>query len=248
MYDGSKVGLGICTYQRPDYFGVAAKSVEKHLLDVVDIIYVYDDGSAASYMHVYEDIFQALPEQFIVIRGHPNRGVAYAKNRLLEALMGEGCQYFLIMEDDQEILDPGAVTEYIDYSKKGKQYSHMAFAWHGPANEGGPNEVDSNGLEIFPNCVGAYTFFTREIIENVGYLNENYNRNAYEHVVYWAEAARQGYATAFWRFTDVPDSRRLLREQPGSIHNSAIRQGPHWPAIVAEERRKFAEEYPEVWT
>lgn len=240
------IGLGICTYNRPEFFATCVSSVVEHLLPIASI-WVNEDHSDEQYRARYDEIFDSLPPSVKVRRSEENQGVCRAKNSLLQSMMDAGCQHLFLLEDDQEILSRGAVNEYIRYSQI-SGIEHMMFAHHGPANVGRLVDVDPSGIELYLNCVGAYCYYTRNAIETVGLLPERYDKNCWEHVVHYADLARAGLCPAFWRFPDIPNSRSLIREQPGGIDSSAIRQGPEWPRIVEEGRRVFASEYPEVWT
>lgn len=241
------IGLGVVTYNRPQYFDVCIHSVLRHLEGVVDHLIVCNDASDLGFRDHYASIYRTLPAEISIYTNETNQGVCKSKNLLLQQLYVRGCDYLFILEDDQEILSSKAVTEYIAWSEK-TDCHHFGFAHHGPANAKGYIEVAENGLEIYPNCVGAYTFFTRKVIDTVGYMDESFDRNAHEHCEYTARIGKAGLCPPFWRFPDIPHSREYLREQPGAINNSAIRQGPAWPQIVEVERRKFAEKHPDVWS
>lgn len=239
-------GLGIVTYNRPKFFKVAIDSVIENLLDVVDLVLVYEDHSDLKFDDEYTRIFESLGPEIGWFRSPENQGVCKAKNWLLREMYEFGCDYLFLMEDDQRIKSPGAITRYIE-AHKTTGYHHFLFAHHGPANIGKMVEKDEN-LEYYLNTVGAYCFYTRELINRVGYMDESFDKNCWEHVEYDARIARHpDLAPPFWHFPDIPDSRELIEEQPGAIQSSAIRQGPNWGRIVEEERRRWAPQYPDVW-
>ena len=66
-----------------------------------------------------------------------------------------------------------------------------------------------------------FSFFTREVLEKVGYIDEQFY-NAWEHVDHTYRIALAGYHPPFWWFADIADSEKYLEEAPGAIDNSSI--------------------------
>lgn len=217
----SKIGLGIVTYNRPEYFNQTLEKVVKHLIPIIDVCVVYNDGSSVPYNYSSRQV-----KEITILHQPENKGVAYSKNRLLRTLMEANCDYLFLLEDDVYPKTPEAITRYIDaYKKTG--IHHFNFAHHGPGNVEGPRKVFNEGIECYPQCVGAYSFYTRECIETVGYFDENFH-NAFEHVEHTKRIANAGLTTPFWYFADVAGSEELLEEIPGSIDHSSIRSDPNW--------------------
>jgi GT2 family glycosyltransferase len=217
------IGIGITTYKRPDYFKDCIESVEKHLLPHVDFVFVYNDGSdKASYTPIYDKIDKRVH----IEHKNKNRGVAHAKNWLLRRMVKEGCDYIFLLEDDLIIKSPKAVFEYIKVSKD-TGIGHLMFAHHGPMNKDRLIHSDPNGIELYPHCVGAWTFYTREALENVGYMDENFI-NAYEHVEHSHRMSIAGYTEEWPYFADVRGSADWITEQPEAIENSSISKSKKW--------------------
>lgn len=223
------IGLGVITYRRPSFFNQTIAAVQEHLSDVVDHICVRNDDAEESARH-YGYSYSSLGGIEV---GHPpcNRGVAAAKNWCLKTLIDRGCDWLFLCEDDIEVLSRGAIDEYVAVSEA-TENQHLMFAHHGPANEEGPRSSHpEDNHEIFAHCVGAWTLYTREIIETVGYLDERFP-NAYDHVEHTFRIVKAGLTIPMWHFMDVFDSTRLLREIPGSIEQSTIRQRPGWISSI----------------
>lgn len=218
-----KIGVGIATYNRPDYFKDCVESVVKHLLPHVDVVAVYNDGSKRKQ---YEGIYKAIPSSIHVEHKNKNKGVAHAKNWLLRKLMREGCDYLFLLEDDLIIKSPKAVYGYIKIAED-TGIGHLNFAHHGPMNKDRVIHSDDNGIELYPNLVGAWSMYTRESIEKVGYMDENFH-NAYEHVEHTHRMAKEGFTEEWGYFADVKDSNDWIEEQPNAIENSSIRKSPAW--------------------
>ena len=221
-----RVAVGIATYNRPDMLEKTAKAATKHLEGVVDRWYVYNDGSdpkhAGSYKRAYKPL-EAVGAR--VIDCPQNGGVAHAKNELLRWMLGDGADWLFLLEDDIRVLDPRAVTGYIEAC----EYSgleHLMFAHHGIGNVGGP--LDSDGLvSFYEHAIGAWCVYSARAIEKVGFFDERLV-NAWEHVEHSLRLAVAGFTTGPYRWGDATGSQDWLTEVPGSIDKSSIRPRADW--------------------
>lgn len=209
----ARIGIGIITYNRPKYFKKCLKSVLKHLA-FVDQIVVYNDGSDVAYDYDW------VPLRVVIKHVPVNKGVAVAKNWCLRDLMKHDCDYLFIIEDDMEILDRKAIVWYLAAHRM-TGVDHMMFAHHGPANEQPDSLLAISGpIEVYKSCIGSYCFYTRDILEKVGLMDENFI-NAWEHVEHsWR--INKSHDVPYGMWPDVVDSREVIREQKGSIDNSSI--------------------------
>lgn len=228
--------IGIVTYRRPDFFQRCALSVLQNVTNDV-MVFAYNDGSSEKeYAKPYREL---AGERIMIFHREDNRGVAYAKNVLLREMMDTGMDHLFLIEDDIEMISPKCLSTYIETSSR-TNIEHFNFAHHGPANEG--QLVESrNGVDFYLNGVGAFSYFTRHVIETVGYLDENL-KNAYEHLEHTFRIAKAGLTTAFWRFADVSNSRELLRE---IAHQSVIGARPDWAENIARGRDYFRAKHPD---
>lgn len=225
-----KVGVGITTYKRPEYFEKCIKSVLEHLDGVVDEIAVYNDGSK---LKDYQAIYKKIP-QVTIEHKNKNKGVAAAKNWLIGHLLCEECDYIFLLEDDIVIKDPKAVTEYIN---SGEQ--HLLFAHHGKANACKP--LATKGVvEYYPNCVGAWCMYTKECIEDYGLMDSGF-KNAWEHVEHSLRILG-GMA-----FPDIKGSKEWLEEQENAIESSVIRNSPEWNKFISDGVVHWLETNPETF-
>jgi GT2 family glycosyltransferase len=76
-------------------------------------------------------------------------------------------------------------------------------------------------VALYEHTVAMFSFFTREVIEKVGYIDEQFY-NAWEHVDHTYCIIKAGYHPPFWWFADLANSHELLTEAPGAIDNSSI--------------------------
>lgn len=214
------IGLGIITYNRPEYFKQSIQGIIDHLLEAVDVIYVYNDGSTSEYD--YSD----LPDKIVVHHDTQNKGVAHAKNQCLRYLMDKGCDFLFLSEDDVVVQNKGAVVQYIALSRALGTH-HLMFANHGPGNDEGTIAEKEGLYEVFKTCVGAWCYYTRDAIKKVGYMDENFS-NAWEHMEHTYRICKENMCAPFGHFMDVWDSTQYIKEIPGSIDKSAIRQDKVW--------------------
>jgi len=211
----AKIGFGIVTYNRPKYLQKVWKEVQNNVLPFVDEVVVYNDGSTVDYKRLFTKMSQV--KGVAIIDSKSNHGVAHAKNEILKHLMAKGCDYIFVMEDDILPISRKVIPTYLAaYKMTG--VDHMMFAHHGPANT---HAVDVQGPIVWwPSCVGAFTFYTREILEKVGLMDENF-KNAWEHVEHsWRILKFHNVPYGYW--PDVLDSETMLKEIPGSIDKSSI--------------------------
>ena len=232
--------LGICTYNRPVFLEKTAKAVTKHLGGYP--VYVYDDGSSPKHRGAYTRAFKALPGAHVA--SGPNRGVAYAKNQLLKAMLDDGADWVLISEDDIAPRTPDAIEHYVRACEASGLH-HLAFAHHGPANVDGP-AIRNGVIEYYPHAVGAWCIYSRECLEKVGLFDENFV-NAWEHVEHTLRIAEAGYTSGAYRFADAAGSAEHVRELPGSINASVIRPRSDWSANIVAGMAYWRREHPSTW-
>jgi len=217
----NKIGLGIVTYNRPDYFQQCLDGVAKHMGDA-NVIWTHNDGSTEDYSNV------TVPDHIQVHTAEKNGGVAKSKNWLLRKLLDEGCDYIFLLEDDVVPISDQAIAGYIDAANQSKLH-HYNFAHHGIANDQGPAML-AGKTNFYHHFVGAYSMYTRPSLEEVGLFDEKFH-NAWEHVELSWRLAQHNYSS--WPLAaDARDSKQWLQEIPGSIENSSIRHTPEWRANV----------------
>lgn len=208
----AKIGIGLVTYNRLDYYRTARASIKEHL-GFVDHVVAYHDGPRPKYYPT-----GVVARQTNLIYGTVNLGVAHAKNNVMRRLLDLGCDYLFIMEDDMEILDKKAVIGYLAAHKM-VGVPHLNFHGHGDNLRMLPKTAEGP-LLYWPNAVGAWSFYTAEILRKVGLMDENFI-NAYEHVEHtWR--IYKGYIN-YGFYPDVVGSEEWIRAQPGALVNSSIR-------------------------
>jgi len=241
FHDGQLiVGIGICTYNRPDFLRRAVESVDSMIGNKLSVKVIYDDGST----DWDEELYQTLSEEkgWMVLRNEENNGVAYAKNQLLSQLMASGCEMLVLMEDDIEVISPSVIDAYATViAQTGIQ--HLNFAHHGPKNIGRLLESDGY-IEVWGNLMGAWSVYTRECLEVTGNFDTEFG-NKLDHVHHTYMCALNGFTTPWLSFADVRGSDRMLRDQPHAIESSTIgeHESINEPAFQ-HSLRHWARNYP----
>lgn len=225
----SKIGLGIVTCDRPDFLN---KCIESICTSNIDVRAIVNDGKV-----------DVKHNNFHVIKNEENLGVGKSKNRLLKYLYEQGCDYIFLLEDDMLVLDNDVFKKYIE-AYKASGIHHFNYGPGSPFNrkqdfqfdlhnrhlcdqhsEPNPRKIldYGNGIKIslFEHTVAMFSFFTREVVNKVGYIDEDFY-NAWEHVDHTYRIIKEGYHPPFWYFADIHNSHLYLSEAPEAIDKSSI--------------------------
>jgi glycosyltransferase involved in cell wall biosynthesis len=217
------IGICLITYNRLGYLKQCIDALEQYNWSGAKYKVVVDDGSTEE---GYSSYLSSLKEKDIwIIKNQPNQGVAVTKNKGMKFLYEHNCKHIFTIEDDILLKSDQVCQEYIKFCKENKLY-HANFAWHGDGNKDG-GYINPEGLRVYHNIIGAFSYVHALCIYTVGYMDENY-LNATEHIDYTLMCSKKGLTTPFWEFIDIPNSRDLLEEIPGSIEGSSIRPRIDW--------------------
>jgi GT2 family glycosyltransferase len=152
------------------------------------------------------------------------------------------CDFIFIIEDDTIITDQRVFKEYIKASKV-TGIQHFNYGPGTPFNRVQKQSFDIHNREIldqesapiprkiidygnlqislYQHVAGMFSFFTREVIDRVGYMDEDFY-NAWEHVEHTYRIIKEGYHPPFWYFADIHNSHKFLSEHKDAIEKSAI--------------------------
>lgn len=228
----SKIGVGIITYNRPEFLKQCYESVLKCV--GYNELVIVNDGDQLPW-----DL-----ERGHLISHAQNMGVARSKNDALRYLIDKGCEYLFLIEDDMIILDklvfdkyvkasivsgiqhfnygPGSPFNRVQTIKNYDLHNRHLLDQKSPPNPRlvikYPNDV---AIALYEHTVAMFSFFTRRCIEEVGYIEEDFT-NAWEHVSHTYNIAKKGMHPPFWWFADIQDSHLYVTEAPGAIDNSSI--------------------------
>ena len=87
----NKIGVGVVTYKRPDYFKTCINSIPN-----VDTLVVVNDGDpydASLYPSNVKEVIQHTK----------NKSVGVSKNELMKYLIDDGCEHIFLVEDDMDM-------------------------------------------------------------------------------------------------------------------------------------------------
>ena len=233
----AKIGLGIITCNRSEFFKNCYNSVPR---DKVDELVIVNDGDEFPF------VFKGNAHY---IKNDKNLGVGISKNKAFKFLLESGCDYIFLIEDDIIIINENVFTEYIKYIEK-TGIQHLMFGYHGPANkrEGVPKPRviidygDDISMALNFHCVGAFCVYTKELLNNIGLFDEKF-LNAWEHIDHSYQAIKSGYLPGYWWWPDIHNSYEYLDEQACSENNSTIRPRGDWQKNIHEGMKHFVSKH-----
>lgn len=240
-----KIGLGIVTYNREEYFSKTFKTVPYHKLDAVVVV---NDGTPYN-EHTYGRNLDLTgkSKNYNLIQHATNLGVSKAKNSALKFLLDSGCDHIFLMEDDIFINNENVFEAYIKASKDTK-IQHLNYALHGFANKTQDNvaqpkciiDIHDTKIALYHNCVGAFSYYSRKCLETVGLIDENFY-NAFDHVDHTYQIIKSGMHPDFWWFADIVNSDQYLSDIPWSKEKSTISGNPNHNLVMKDALQYFEE-------
>jgi len=249
-----KIGLGIITCNRPQYLQKLLDSISQ--INDLDELIIINDG---------KEITEIDISHVAHINNETNLGVGKSKNKALKYLVGKDCDYIFLIEDDMLILDQAVFKHYIKASNV-SGIQHFNFGPGSPFNrkqkiknfdlhnrhmldeDTEPNprviiDYKEQQIALYQHCTGTFSFFTREVLDNVGYIDENYT-NAWEHVDHTYNIIKAGYHPPFWWFADLANSHKLIAPQANAINNSTTSKNTEvWMRNVQINAEKYARKH-----
>ena len=235
----NKIGIGIITYKRPEFFKNCYNSIP---WDKIDIAVILNDGPE----YDLESLGVVLNEKTKLIQHPENYKLAKTKNDAISYLFENECEHIFVIEDDTVIVDQNIFDKYIQASKK-SGILHLNYGPGSPFNRKQDNSVnydlhnrhlckqdsepdprvvinygDDVKIALYTHTVAAFVYYNYKCIEKVGLMDENLNENAWEHVEHTYRIIKAGMHPPFWWFADLADSENLVSSQKGAIDNSSI--------------------------
>ena len=244
MVNGEKIGIGVLTGFRDEFYRKCLVSIPDLIVD--EIVVVNDNPNVKYGQLLYETK---------IINNEINLGVGTSKNKALQYLLDSGCEHIFLIEDDIYIKDIDVFEKYIEASKV-SGIQHLMFGYHGPANKngisGGPpaprvviNYDEDTSLALNMHCVGAFCYYSRKSLEDCGLIDERFG-NAFDHVSHSYELAVKGYSTPYWWWADVANSTDYIEEQACSEQSSSIKTPEtmeKWRNNIQKSMQIFKEKY-----
>lgn len=229
-----KIGVGIITYKRPQYF---KKIIETIPFDLIDEIVVINDDPTAEKCRCKQKFTEIINEE--------NFGVGISKNRAMNFLIEKGCEHIFLIEDDVLIKDPNVFDVYIRTAKRSGIH-HLGYGHVGGALskqiKGYREYIGGEGIQMYHNPQGSFTYFNSSLIKKLGGYDENY-KNAFEHVDYSYTLIKKGLLPAFWWFPDVKNSQDYLTIVPGGVENSTITDKTGYKENLEKSAKYFTDKW-----
>jgi len=243
-----KVGIGIVTYNRPDYLRALLDSIKG--CNWAELV-IINDG----------DPIECEGYNYYIQHNETNLGVGKSKNKAMQCLLDKGCDYIFIIEDDVVILDDAVFDKYIQASKV-SGIQHFNFGPGSPFNRKqliqnfdlhnrdqlsnistpAPKltiDYDTVVIDLYEHCAGLFSFFTKKILSTVGLNNEDFI-NAWEHVEHTYRIILEKGHPPFWWFADIANSVDYIHVQEDAIKNSSTSQNKQqWLANITTGRELY---------
>jgi GT2 family glycosyltransferase len=222
MQNPYNIGVAIITCDRPNFF-----EQSEHSLQIAAKVYdsirtvVVDDGSKVTQTSKSIDHYIKTPGRI---------GVGKAKNLALKYLVESGCEHIFLLEDDVYITNTNVFDFYIKASLS-TGIKHFNFGLHGNHNidpQGQPiirksvNYPDGTFIDLYPNILGALSYFHVDVLKDVGLMDESFY-NALEHVDHTLQISKKGYHPPFRWFADVKGSSDYIKDIVENHGQSKIR-------------------------
>lgn len=227
-----KIGVGVITYNRPEYYKRVYSSIPK---DQIDFLVVVNDG---------QDPYVREEDANTVIFNNQQLGVAKSKNKALKELINLGCEHLFLIEDDILIKNPNVFKEYIKAANSTGIY-HLCYekvAGNKESLKYVHEQPDGVKIGFYHNPQGAFMYINANLIKKLGYFDENYT-NAFEHIDFAYNLIQKKVAPPFWYFPDLYNSEEYLIEIEGSSQNSSITNKEKYQ----ENWKKSAEYFVKKW-
>jgi len=217
-----KFALAITTYNRLDYLKKCVESFFKTRTDTFSWqLIIADDGSTDG----TKEYLQELEEKYKIIVIHNNRtNIHHQVNSIIKTLSTMTYDLCFKCDDDIAFLQKGWDKLYWKTIVR-TGYDHLIFYdknWQPFTNLSRPIRSGSLVANCDPEKIqGAFYTLTKEVIENVGYFDEQqFGASGLGHVDYSFRCCRAGFNVLANPF-DVEDSNDFIQLQSVSNYSSA---------------------------
>lgn len=227
------IGVGIITYNRPDFFKQCFDSLP---LNKIDKLVVVNDGDALPY-----DL-----DACHLIQHKTNKNVGESKNDAMRYLLDAGCEYIFTLEDDIVVKDSNIFDLYIQ-AYKATGISHFNFGYSQRENlnyELKPVwkltvDYKTTKIVLNQNILGAFTFYTRRALQTIGLHHKRFNKGHGDHLELTYRAYKHNFTTPFWWFADIYGSWDLIENLSNFTTDSQVRNPETFQSNFNEARGIF---------
>lgn len=207
-----KIGVGVLSYSRPDYYEQVISRIPRHRIDRLIVV---NDGKN-QYVKPKDGIDR-------IVYTKKQAGVSVCKNLILDYLIEEGIEHIFLVEDDILIQDENVFDAYIENANTFGIH-HLTFEKIAGNEETKKFEyISPNGcaLSFMHSPQGAFMYLNAAIIKKIGKFDEKMFC-AFEHIDLAYNLYKKNVYTPFWMFPDLLNSEKYLKPIEGSSEKSTI--------------------------
>lgn len=234
MYESSKIGVGIITCDRLEFFKQCYKSIPEY----IDELIIVNDG---------KDL-PSTSSKVKIVNNETKKQVGECKNIAMRHLLETGCDYIFTVEDDIVIKDPNTFIKYIEASKEtGIQHFNFGFSQRENLDKDLKPvyrkivEYKNTKIVLTPNILGAFTFYTRKALQTIGLHHYKFNKGHGDHPELTYRAYKHGFTTPFWWFADLYESWDMIENLSNLGSDSLVRNQQDIAKNFAEACETFKE-------
>jgi hypothetical protein len=233
MKEKNKIGIGILTYQRENYYNLVIEAINGNKPNNC-FTCVVNDGLIP---------YAANNDADVVISNNAKLGVAKSKNKIIDILLENNCEHIFIVEDDILIKEKEVYDKYINAADE-TGIHHMCY-----------EKVDNNGANLtyrkkYENCElgfyknpqGAFMYTNGQIYKKICKFDENY-LNAFEHIDFEYTLVNYNLAPPFWYFPDLIDSESYITTIDGCVENSTITNKENYENNLQSSAQYFIQKW-----
>jgi len=227
-----KIGVGITTYNRFEYYKKCLASIPRNEIDELVIV---NDGT---------DHYAKSEDGDVVIHNDKQLGVSKSKNKAIFELIKRDVEHIFLIEDDILIKDTSVFQQYIKAAQS-TGIHHLCFekiAGNEQTLKFVLEQPDGVKIGFYHNPQGAFMYINASLVKKLGYFDEQY-MNAFEHVDFAYNLITKNVAPPFWYFPDLLNSEDYLTDIKGSSEASSITNKENYKENVAKSAEYFIKKW-----
>jgi len=186
-----RIGIGITTHNRYDVFKNTYNKIKEFLPPNAKLV-VVDDASS-------------IPVPEATYRFETNVGIAKAKNKVFELL--DDCDHIFTFDDDCWPIAKDWWKPYVESSEPHLNYIFVRYINEQEVGDSHLLYRDSK-IEAFTHPRGCMLYIDHKCLDEVGGMDERFNRWGFEHVAYSNRIFNAGLTS--FRYMDIPGSDKLF--------------------------------------
>lgn len=198
------VVIALCTCKRPHMLKKALHSIEKILVPeniIVEVLVVENDSTEMSREVV--EFFQKNSKYEVHYHCEPKRGIAYARNKVLDEACKLGASHLLFFDDD-ELLSENCLKAHIDYYNLNEEAIIISGPTPSIFEKGVPSYISKHMVfkqkttkksgQVKGNCAAGNVFFPLSLVRDYGLkFSEEYVFMGGEDGDFFEKASKLGF-------------------------------------------------------